>query len=120
MEAGLTPLPSVHVSPPRVGESAINFECKLVKTHDIVNGAGKVTATLLFGEVCVCVCVRARARVRVCVCFCVCVCAYVCVCVRACFVCVRACFVCVWVGVRSPLPSPLWTIAQFMRSGMYA
>merc|ERR1712167_89749 len=47
MEAGLTPLPSVHVSPPRVGESAINFECKLVKTHDIVNAAGKVTATLM-------------------------------------------------------------------------
>lgn len=35
----------------RVGESAVNFECKLVKTHDIVNGAGKVTATVLFGEV---------------------------------------------------------------------
>jgi len=35
----------------RVGESAINFECKLVKTHDIVNAAGKVTATVLFGEV---------------------------------------------------------------------
>jgi hypothetical protein len=39
------------VKPARVGESAINFECELVKTHDIVNAAGKVTATVLFGEV---------------------------------------------------------------------
>jgi len=44
----------------RVGESAVNFECKLVKTHDIVNAAGKVTATVLFGEVCVCA--RERAE----------------------------------------------------------
>merc|ERR1711939_621314 len=33
MEAGLTPLPSVHVSPPRVGEAAINFECEVVAYH---------------------------------------------------------------------------------------
>jgi len=51
IEAGLTPLPSVKVKPPRIGESAINFECKLVKTHDIINAAGNVTATVLFGEV---------------------------------------------------------------------
>lgn len=49
--AGLTPLPSKMVKPPRVGESAINFECKLVDTKDIINAAGQVTATLLFGEV---------------------------------------------------------------------
>ena len=48
------------VKPMRVGESAVNFECKLVKTHDVVNAAGKVTATVLFGEVCVCA--RERAE----------------------------------------------------------
>ena len=102
MEAGLTPLPSVRVAPPRVAESAINFECKLVKTHDIVNGAGKVTATLLFGEVCVCVCARARARTCVCLFLCVRLCVRVCVC--ACVFCVCACVFCVCLG-WSTLPT---------------
>ena len=40
--AGLTSLPSKFVKPPRVGESAINFECKLVDSKDIINADGKV------------------------------------------------------------------------------
>ena len=36
--AGLTPVPSVHVAPPRVQESAISMECK-VRTVLIARGA---------------------------------------------------------------------------------
>jgi len=49
--AGLTPQPSTLVKPPRIGESAVQFECRLMHTHDMKNKQGQVTATLLVGEV---------------------------------------------------------------------
>lgn len=50
-QAGLTRLPSERVGPPRVGESAVHFECKLTHRHEIKNASGQVTATLILGEV---------------------------------------------------------------------
>ncbi|KAK3235010.1 hypothetical protein CYMTET_54766 [Cymbomonas tetramitiformis] len=49
--AGLTPIPSVSVLPPRCEESAVQMECKLHSKQDIKNAAGKVTATLILAEV---------------------------------------------------------------------
>eukprot|EP00287_Rhodomonas_sp_CCMP768_P009770 CAMPEP_0196720256 /NCGR_PEP_ID=MMETSP1091-20130531/3077_1 /TAXON_ID=302021 /ORGANISM="Rhodomonas sp., Strain CCMP768" /LENGTH=276 /DNA_ID=CAMNT_0042061423 /DNA_START=1 /DNA_END=831 /DNA_ORIENTATION=+ len=49
-EAGLTRIPSKVVKPPRVKESAVHFECKLVHRKEITNKAGKVTTTVVFGE----------------------------------------------------------------------
>lgn len=49
--AGLSPVESLKVKPPRVGESAMQFECKLKKTVDITNDEGKVTCTMFLGEV---------------------------------------------------------------------
>ena len=49
--ANLTPLASRVVAPPRVGESAVQFECRAVHTHDLRNHDGDVTATLIVGEV---------------------------------------------------------------------
>mmetsp|Transcript_11487 Transcript_11487/g.37772 ORF Transcript_11487/g.37772 Transcript_11487/m.37772 type:complete len:239 (-) Transcript_11487:2837-3553(-) len=49
--SGLTPLPSMVVAPPRIAESAVHFECKVAHTHDIVNKEGKVTATVILGEI---------------------------------------------------------------------
>jgi flavin reductase (DIM6/NTAB) family NADH-FMN oxidoreductase RutF len=49
--AGLTPVPSVAVRPPRVGESAVQMECVLVGTHPVVNESGTETATVLIGKV---------------------------------------------------------------------
>lgn len=37
--SGLTPAPSSMVSPPRVGESAINFECKLNQIVEVGDGS---------------------------------------------------------------------------------
>ncbi|NPA58043.1 MAG: flavin reductase family protein [Aquificae bacterium] len=44
-EAGLTPLPSTAVKPPRVGESPINLECKVHRILEI----GKMG--IIFGEI---------------------------------------------------------------------
>eukprot|EP00960_Hanusia_phi_P057354 763541-Hanusia_phi.AAC.2 len=49
--AGLTPLPSEMISPPRVAESAINFECRLIHHYDMKNAQGKITATVVIGEI---------------------------------------------------------------------
>ena len=49
--AGLTPLASERVAPPRVGESAVQFECRTLSTTDLKNAAGAVTTTLVVGEV---------------------------------------------------------------------
>lgn len=49
-EAGLTRVASHVVKPPRVAESAIHFECKLLHRQEIKNKAGKVTCTVVFGE----------------------------------------------------------------------
>eukprot|EP00897_Mesotaenium_endlicherianum_P010227 jgi/Mesen1/9232/ME000595S08643 len=49
--ARLTPLPSVKVKSPRVGESAINMECKLRHSYDVKNSKGEVTTTVVLGEV---------------------------------------------------------------------
>jgi len=46
-ETGLTPVPSVKVKPPRVGESPIHFECRLERAIEF----GKSRHTLVIGEV---------------------------------------------------------------------
>ena len=48
-EAGLTPAPSEVVRPPRVAESPINMECKLIQTVEVGSGPGG--GTLIIGEV---------------------------------------------------------------------
>lgn len=48
-EAGLTPTPSEVVRPPRVAESPINMECKLIQTVEVGSGPGG--GTLVIGEV---------------------------------------------------------------------
>jgi len=50
-EAGLTPIPSKLVKPPRVKESPIHFECKLVDTYDLPNTSDDNKYTVVFGEV---------------------------------------------------------------------
>jgi flavin reductase (DIM6/NTAB) family NADH-FMN oxidoreductase RutF len=47
--SGLTPAPSVLVSPPRVKESHVNMECKLLQTIDV--SAKPMGGTLILGEV---------------------------------------------------------------------
>lgn len=42
---------SSKVSPPRVAESAVHFECVLSHRHEIKNKEGVTTATLVLGEV---------------------------------------------------------------------
>uniref|UniRef100_A0A061SEF3 Flavo protein oxygenase n=1 Tax=Tetraselmis sp. GSL018 TaxID=582737 RepID=A0A061SEF3_9CHLO len=49
--AGLTPLPSLKVAPPRVKESSVHLECKLVHTYEVRNEYGVVTATIVIGRV---------------------------------------------------------------------
>jgi flavin reductase (DIM6/NTAB) family NADH-FMN oxidoreductase RutF len=50
--AGLTPAPSRLVSVPRVGESAVNFECKVTEVVQLRNHTGApVKAWLVLGEV---------------------------------------------------------------------
>lgn len=48
---GLTPISSKLVKPPRVKESPIHFECKLLKTVDLPNTSGGNIYTVVFGEV---------------------------------------------------------------------
>ena len=50
--AGLTPIPSRIVQPPRVAESPVHFECKVtdvVKLHNI--DGGETPAVMVFGQV---------------------------------------------------------------------
>jgi flavin reductase (DIM6/NTAB) family NADH-FMN oxidoreductase RutF len=49
--AELTPIPSTLVKAPRVAESPIHFECKLVHHLDLPNTTGNSKYTVLFGEV---------------------------------------------------------------------
>ena len=49
--AGLTPLPSKLVKPPRIKESPIHFECKVVHTVELPNTKGEHLYTVVFGEV---------------------------------------------------------------------
>eukprot|EP00965_Chrysotila_dentata_P012271 403168-Pleurochrysis_carterae.AAC.2 len=37
--------------PPRVGESAMHYECVLRHRHEVVNALGVVTSTMVVGEV---------------------------------------------------------------------
>ncbi|MDF0605984.1 flavin reductase family protein [Neisseriaceae bacterium TC5R-5] len=50
--AGLTPLASRHIRPPRVAESPVSFECQLTQCVQLQNRAGEVIPTwLVLGEV---------------------------------------------------------------------
>lgn len=50
--AGLTPLPSVKVKPPRVAESALHMECVLRHSYELKEPrSGRVTGTIVIGEV---------------------------------------------------------------------
>jgi len=49
--ADLTPLPSRLVKPPRIKESPIHFECKVVHTVELPNTKGSHLYTVVFGEV---------------------------------------------------------------------
>ncbi|GHC75894.1 Asp/Glu/hydantoin racemase [Pseudorhodoferax aquiterrae] len=50
--AGLTPVPSVRVAPPRVGESPVAFECKLSQLIRLQGADGQAVDTwLVLGEV---------------------------------------------------------------------
>jgi flavin reductase (DIM6/NTAB) family NADH-FMN oxidoreductase RutF len=47
VEAGLTPIPSVKIAPPRVAEAPIHFECKVERMIEL----GASRHTLVIGEV---------------------------------------------------------------------
>lgn len=47
----LTRIQSDEVAPPRVGESAVHYECRVVHRHEMKNDSGRVTATLVLGRV---------------------------------------------------------------------
>lgn len=49
--SGLTAIPSEVVTPCRIGESAFQMECIMSNSHEIVNDAGNVTTTCVFGRV---------------------------------------------------------------------
>ena len=49
--AGLTPAPSKLVAPPRVGESPINMECKVLQFVDLPSDDPKAGNTAVFGHV---------------------------------------------------------------------
>lgn len=49
--SGLTPVESLRVKPPRVAESGVQLECRLLDKYDAKNAEGKVTATVVLGEV---------------------------------------------------------------------
>ena len=49
--AGLTPVPSKLVKPPRVAESVVQLECKLRGTHETKNAKGESTGRIMIGEV---------------------------------------------------------------------
>lgn len=48
--AGLTSAPSITVTPPRLAESPVNYECKVVEVVDIGDG-GKGSGSVVIGEV---------------------------------------------------------------------
>ncbi len=48
-QAGFTQVPSVHVKPPRVGESPVQMECKLVQVVKV--GDGPLSANIVIGHV---------------------------------------------------------------------
>ena len=50
-EAGLTPLPSKLVKPPRVAESPIHLECKCIGSYDVPHARPQDKYTVVFGEV---------------------------------------------------------------------
>jgi flavin reductase (DIM6/NTAB) family NADH-FMN oxidoreductase RutF len=50
--AGLTPAPSIKVSPPRVAESPVSFECKLTQILRLQSADGTpINSWVVFGEV---------------------------------------------------------------------
>jgi flavin reductase (DIM6/NTAB) family NADH-FMN oxidoreductase RutF len=49
--SGLTPIASTQIKPPRVGESAVQFECVLASATDMLNDEGTVTGTMFIGKV---------------------------------------------------------------------
>ncbi|GLC36017.1 hypothetical protein PLESTB_000529700 [Pleodorina starrii] len=49
--AGLTPLPSTKVKPPRVAESAVHMECVLRDIHRVHDSSGTVTTSIVIGQV---------------------------------------------------------------------
>jgi flavin reductase (DIM6/NTAB) family NADH-FMN oxidoreductase RutF len=50
--AGLTPLPSLKVAPPRVAESPVNFECRVSQIVRLLTAQGdEVDSWVVFGEV---------------------------------------------------------------------
>ncbi|KAG2497832.1 hypothetical protein HYH03_004102 [Edaphochlamys debaryana] len=49
--AGLTPLASTKVKPPRVAESAVHMECKLRTIHHVTGRSGDVSTSIVIGEV---------------------------------------------------------------------
>ena len=50
--AGLTPAPSIKVSPPRVAESPVSFECKLTQVLRLQSADGTpINSWVVFGEV---------------------------------------------------------------------
>lgn len=49
--ANLTPMPSKVVKPPRIAEAAVQMECKLRSTYDVVNKDGEQTGTIVIAEV---------------------------------------------------------------------
>lgn len=49
--AGLTPVASKLVKPPRVAESVVQLECKLRGTHETKNAKGESTGRIMIGEV---------------------------------------------------------------------
>lgn len=49
VESGVTPVESLHVAPPRVGESPVQLECRLVQVVDV--GHAPHVAGLVIGEI---------------------------------------------------------------------
>ncbi len=47
VEAGLTPLPSTHVAPPRIAESPVALECRLLQLVDLAAGRAVVLGEVL-------------------------------------------------------------------------
>lgn len=61
--AGLTPIPSEKVKPPRIAESAVHMECKLKQVIELEDDDGKVTTDVVLGRVrdgIACVCISRR------------------------------------------------------------
>jgi len=49
--AGLTAIPSELIAPPRVGESAVHFECEAIDLKPFMNDAGVHTVTVVTGKI---------------------------------------------------------------------